>query len=1179
MTITQSSTRLVAFVAGVAVALSLFAGAFAAAPAQAAALTQSQISAIISLLQSFGADAQTVANVTASLNGQATTGTGTGTGTGGACPALSRSLQQGSTGADVKALQVFLNAKAATQVASSGAGSPGLESTYFGPATKAAVIKFQTLNNVDPIGIVGPATRAAIAAVCGGTSSNPGTPSGPGLSVSAAAQPANSLAVESASRVPFTTFTLTNNSSMAVTINSVTVQRVGFANDSVFSGIVLLDQTGAQIGVSSTLNSNHQANIGSSFMLNPGQSMTYTVAGNMASNLDNYSGQIAQLQVVAINSSAAVNGSLPITGASQTINSSLAIGTATLSISSYDPANASTKNIGDTGVNFSGVRVQAGSAEDVRVMSIRWRMNGSVSSSDLANLMTYVNGTSYPVVASTDGRYLTSVFPGGVLVQKGYSADVYLKGDIAGSNASGRVAAFDIDKASDIYVVGQTYGYGIIPTANSWDRSTPSTGTYRSGFVGSGTVSGGTYAAGQPFFQGSTVTIQGGTVTTITNASSVASQNIAINVPNQVLGGFTTNFVGEPVSVQTLTFAVSSTTGSTGFLTNVSIVDKNGSVVAGPVDENTAGNLVFSNTITFPVGSATYTLKGTVPTGAANGSTYRLSTTPSSWTNVTGQTTGNTVSLSSAGTVSMNTMTVRGATLAVSVSATPAAQSIVAGGQNTVFANVQLDASQSGEDIRLNSLPLMMVDSIGSAGASTSTLSGCQLWNGAVGTGSPLNYGSNTVNSPVIAANSWAPAATYPTTFNFNNSLVVPKGTVTTLTLTCNVASGTTGTFTWGVVSGQSITATGNTSNSTVGPTNGTLGMTITSTSAGAQAVSGTGTLTVGYDAATSPSAAIAAGGTNGVTLGVIKFRAANESINLTKVGLKLTSGTAASLGTVYLYNGATQVGTATFTGTYATTSLASSIALPANTDFNLTIKGDLAQIGVGQPGVEGAIIKVDPSGAEGTGVASGQPVSVGATAGVAGVTVYKTFPTVTLDNTTTGGVTGDGQLIKFHVTANSAGSLGVKQFVFSFASSTGIVVANPTLYAYSDSSFSTPAPGTTAGVAVAATYTAGGMYATTTISTPIQVPGGSSVYFLLKGTVTYNGSASNYNINTTLMGDGSQIASPAVGTATALDALYNFVWSPNATGTVTSAAANDYANGYGVVGLPSLGINQNRTQ
>src|SRR3989344_3435021 len=258
MTITNSSLRLVALVAGVAVAVALM-GAVPVAPAQAAGLTQTQIQSIVSLLASFGADSATIANVTAALNGQATPGTGTNP-NAGACPALSRSLQQGSSGADVKALQVFLNGNAQTQVSVSGAGSPGSETTFFGPATAAAVKKFQTLNNVSSIGIVGPQTRAAIAAVCGtGTPPvTPGTPTtGGSLTVSAAAQPVNSLAPQGASRVPFTTFTLTNNSSAAVTGNSATIQRVGLGVDANFSGIVLLDSNGLQIGTSKTLNSNH----------------------------------------------------------------------------------------------------------------------------------------------------------------------------------------------------------------------------------------------------------------------------------------------------------------------------------------------------------------------------------------------------------------------------------------------------------------------------------------------------------------------------------------------------------------------------------------------------------------------------------------------------------------------------------------------------------------------------------------------------------------------------------------------------------------------------------------------------------------------------------------------------------------------------------------------------------
>jgi uncharacterized membrane protein YgcG len=55
---------------------------------------------------------------------------------------FTRSLTLGSTGSDVKALQRFLNSHGFT-VSQSGNGSPGHESTYYGPATASAVSRFQ----------------------------------------------------------------------------------------------------------------------------------------------------------------------------------------------------------------------------------------------------------------------------------------------------------------------------------------------------------------------------------------------------------------------------------------------------------------------------------------------------------------------------------------------------------------------------------------------------------------------------------------------------------------------------------------------------------------------------------------------------------------------------------------------------------------------------------------------------------------------------------------------------------------------------------------------------------------------------------------------------------------------------------------------------------------------------
>ncbi len=82
---------------------------------------------------------------------------------------LTTNLSQGSSGADVKCLQALLNQSVATQVAATGVGSAGSETTYFGSLTKAAVVKYQTANTISPaVGYVGPLTRAKLNTVLAG---------------------------------------------------------------------------------------------------------------------------------------------------------------------------------------------------------------------------------------------------------------------------------------------------------------------------------------------------------------------------------------------------------------------------------------------------------------------------------------------------------------------------------------------------------------------------------------------------------------------------------------------------------------------------------------------------------------------------------------------------------------------------------------------------------------------------------------------------------------------------------------------------------------------------------------------------------------------------------------------------------------------------------------------------
>jgi hypothetical protein len=122
-------------------------------------LSSAQITSILAILTSFGVDSATLAKVQAVLSG---TSTSTGGSSTSGTYVFTRDLKLGSTGADVLALQQYLNAHGFT-IATSGSGSPGNETTYFGPSTQAALIKYQIAHGITPAnGYFGTKTRAAV---------------------------------------------------------------------------------------------------------------------------------------------------------------------------------------------------------------------------------------------------------------------------------------------------------------------------------------------------------------------------------------------------------------------------------------------------------------------------------------------------------------------------------------------------------------------------------------------------------------------------------------------------------------------------------------------------------------------------------------------------------------------------------------------------------------------------------------------------------------------------------------------------------------------------------------------------------------------------------------------------------------------------------------------------------
>jgi hypothetical protein len=436
-------------------------------------------------------------------------------------------------------------------------------------------------------------------------------------------------------------------------------------------------------------------------------------------------------------------------------------------------------------------------------------------------------------------------------------------------------------------------------------------------------------------------------------------------------------------------------------------------------------------------------------------------------------------------------------------------------------------------------------------------------------------------------------------TFSFDNSLTVPKGTIMTLSLSCNVTSAALAgaTYQWGA-----DTTVGN--YSVAGSVSGnSVNIAAPAGTAPTMSVSGTGSVLVSTDPS-APSYLLVAGGTTGVTANVLKFRASNESVNLSKVGLKLTntaSSSASDLTQVYIYAGSnvmttggaavsagTLLGTATFTGnsTTATSTLNTLIQLPRDVDATLVVKTDVADIGTNQPGTEGHLVAIDFNNSEGTGNNSGATVKSGPTnfsgSTSAGIRTFNTIPTFALDTTLPSTGVSDGRLMQFKVTADSHGPVGINQFTFKISTTTG-TVSTVQLFAYTDAGYSQAVSGNFGASngqfgSNVTTFQTGVAFTIAQGTNPIEIPAGTTYYFKLIGSVS---APTNTSVVTTLLGDsayptlgGSYFMGAAATTSIAASSL---VWSPNATTTVSSTG-NDWTNGFGVLGLPGSGLFQTRS-
>ena len=266
------------------------------------------------------------------------------------CSTWSKNLYIGSKGEDVRRLQQFLNTDGGTRVASSGIGSPGNETSYYGSLTANGVKRFQekyAQQILAPLGLTNGtgyfynSTRTQANKLCSSSSYNNTTNTSVGggvatgslgnfvstgrVTVSGAAQPANGYAIKGATRLPFTTFNISATGG-DVRVTGVTVERVGLIQNNLFDNIYIVEQNGGQkITSERSLNSDSEATLTGSFVVRSGVPATLVVVADISS-LGNLSyGGTGALRVISVRTD---TGTLTpnITGAQHTFSDSVDLG-------------------------------------------------------------------------------------------------------------------------------------------------------------------------------------------------------------------------------------------------------------------------------------------------------------------------------------------------------------------------------------------------------------------------------------------------------------------------------------------------------------------------------------------------------------------------------------------------------------------------------------------------------------------------------------------------------------------------------------------------------------------------------------------------------------------------------------------------------------------------------------
>jgi peptidoglycan hydrolase-like protein with peptidoglycan-binding domain len=611
------------------------------------------------------------------LTGQAATTTA---GVPAACVGVTfdRDLKLGMSGADVKCLQALLNAQGC-KVAETGAGSPGNETTYFGPKTKAAVICFQEKYKdeiLTPAGLtkgtgyVGAKTRAKLNALLqAGAVAVPQVPPAPvfePMKVKVAEDtPVAANIQRGTPNNPVLKIVLTGSETETVNVSGITLTQYGNVPDNQIIAVRLWDENGVQLGSDRTLVGGRAMFVLVPTLQIPAKgTRTITVTVDVKDNAETLT--TVQLGVNAATdiTGAAFTGNFPLKGNIFTVVPAGAYGSLTASSLAIPKITA---KIGEKDVVLNRFVVSAGAREDVTLRQIAIENLGSALDTDITNIRVREIGGAVvggPVNLSAKKAVINLV---GVAVTKGTSKRFEVVADVV----SGKSRTLQL-RVNSIIGVGVTSGISII-------------------------------ASGTPF-AASSVTIEAGTLSIAqsTNHPVGTAAAFVATLNAKPIGVFSVRAVGEDILISKVILSFTGVS-TDNYLTSVGLYDGD-SLVSDLKDAvNTTTDYTFTLSWTVPANTTKDLTVKAVTKNAGTAGGNQITVTLKSTSEGFGLASGETIT--PAANVSLSPVTVysRGEfTATLDDAKTPLNQGVLVGLNDVLLGGIKVRATR--EDMKLYKL-------------------------------------------------------------------------------------------------------------------------------------------------------------------------------------------------------------------------------------------------------------------------------------------------------------------------------------------------------------------------------------------------------------------------------------------------------------------------------------------